>query len=479
MQHRGMTQDTPDNSLMHRARDESLRSHFSPFIRKCFATVDPSSAYMHNWHIDAVAEHLEATRRSDITRLIINMPPRALKSVCVSVAWPAWLLGQHPAMRVMTASYSQSLSLRHALDTRLIVSSPWFARLFPQFAIAQGQNEKHKFVTTQRGFRFATSVGGTATGEGGDVLIIDDPLNPIQAASRIEREFANQWFDQTFATRLNDKATGRIVVVMQRLHSEDLTGHLLAKGGWEHLCLPAIAPTRSVISLGAHRWEREAGAMLHPTREGAVLLERAKRDLGSFGFAAQYQQAPMLADGGMIHASWLRSYATAPATHLFTRITQSWDTGIKASAHHDASVCLTFGELNHEHYLLDATIVRAEYPELKRMVLALAERFQPHALLIEDKASGQSLLQDLRRETHLPLIPRLPKGDKITRLAAISPLLESGKLLLPTHAPWLAEVQHELLNFPHAPHDDVVDALTHYFGWIRDKHGMGMRIRRL
>ncbi len=465
--------------LMLRARDESLRSHFSAFIGKCFAAVDPSTPYLHNWHIDAVAEHLEATRRSDITRLIINMPPRALKSVCVSVAWPAWLLGHHPNMRIMAASYSQSLSLRHALDTRLIVSTPWFERMFPRFNITHGQNEKHKFVTTERGFRFATSVGGTATGEGGDVLIIDDPLNPIQAASRIEREFASSWFDQTFATRLNDKAHGRIVVVMQRLHKEDLTGHLLEKGGWEHLCLPAIAETRTIIPLSGREFIREIGDILHPSREGELLLARAKRELGSFGFAAQYQQAPILSDGGMIEATWLQTYPSTPPLDAFSRITQSWDTAIKAATHHDASVCLTFGEMDGRHYLLDALAIRAEYPQLKRTITELASRYRPNAVLIEDKASGQSLLQDLRRESNLNLIPRMPRGDKITRLAAISPMIESGKLLLPRHSTWLTDFLQELLNFPHAPHDDYVDALTHYLGWVRDQQGTSQRIRRL
>ena len=456
-----------------------LRTHLSSFIAKSFHTIDPNTRYLSNWHIDAIAEYLEATRRSEITRLLINMPPRALKSVCVSVAWPAWLLGHDPSTRIMAASYSQQLALRHALDTRLILGTPWFARLFPQLHLAHGQNEKHKFVTTQRGFRFATSVGGTATGEGGDVLIVDDPLNPAQACSAIERHHANQWFDQTFATRLNDKAKGRIVVVMQRLHTEDLSAHLLNKGGWEHLCLPAIADAPTLLQVGRWQHIRAAGDILHPQREDAMLLQRAQRELGSFAFAAQYQQAPILRDGGMIEADWLHYYDNAPAASHCERVVQSWDTAIKAQAHHDASVCITVGEYDGRHYVLDVLSIRAEYPLLRRTIIEHAQQWQPHALLIEDKASGQSLLQDLRKDTPLPVIARMPKGDKVTRVAAITPLIESGVLLLPRHAPWMSDFVAELLNFPHAAHDDCVDALSQYLNWIRERHTGQIRVRRI
>ncbi len=221
--------------------DAILRQDLASFTAKAFQTVDPGTRYRDNWHIGLVAEHLAACARGEITRLVINMPPRHLKSLCVSVAWPAWLLGQDPGKRIMAASYSRALAVKHALDCRLILGAPWYRRIFPGVALAADQNEKHKVQTTARGHRIATSVGGTATGEGADVLIVDDPHNPRQAMSEKIREKALDWFDQTFSTRLDDKRRGVIVVVMQRLHERDLTGHLLARGGWEHLCLPAVA----------------------------------------------------------------------------------------------------------------------------------------------------------------------------------------------------------------------------------------------
>lgn len=456
--------------------NDKPKNLFSDFIKQSFETINPGAEYLPNWHIDAISDYLEATRESKITRLIINMPPRSLKSVCVTVAWPAWLLGNDPRSRIMVASYSTTLSLKHALDTRLIVSSEWFKRRYPECVIERGENQKHKFVTTARGFRFATSVGGTATGEGGDILIVDDPLNPSQAMSKTRREHANAWFDQTFSTRLNNKKAGRIVVVMQRLHPEDLSGHLLAKGGWEQLKLPAIAETPHSIYLGDLLLKsREAGEPLHSEREDKELIERAKNDLGSFAFAAQYQQEPLHTDSAMLSAHWLKRYERLPET--FSRIVQSWDTAIKAQAKNDASACITFGEFEGNHYILDILSLRVEYPELKRTVTEHAIRWDAGSVLVEDKASGQSLLQDLKRETNLPVVPINPRGDKLTRFAAITALIEAGRLYLPKKAPWLADFETELLSFPHVPHDDQVDSLTQYFNWLRDRQEKHFRIR--
>lgn len=282
----------------------AARSDFSSFLRMVVATVSPAARYQHNWHIDAIAAHLDACAKGDIRRLIINMPPRMLKSITVSVAWPAWLLGQDARTRVMVASYAQSLSIKHSTDCRLVMQSPWYRAIFPQTELAYDQNEKEKFVTTLRGHRIATSVGGSATGEGGNILIVDDPLNPLQAQQRSMREAANQWFDHTFATRLDDKKHGAIVVVMQRLHAEDLSGHLLKKKGWDLLSLPAIAMSRNAIFYGKFSKIREVGDVLHAAREDAMILEQVKRELGSANFNAQYQQAPLGEDEGMIKLSW-------------------------------------------------------------------------------------------------------------------------------------------------------------------------------
>lgn len=457
--------------------DAASRAHFSLFLRRVMATVSPGVRYRHNWHLEAISEYLAACARGDISRLVINLPPRMLKSTLISVAWPAWLLGHRPAERLMVASYAQSLSLKHSTDCRLVMESGWYQQVFPNTVIANDQNEKEKFVTTQRGYRRAVSVGGAAIGEGGNVLIVDDPLNPLQASHHQQRESVNQWFDHTWATRLDDKQTGVMLLVMQRLHDEDLTGYLLEKGGWEHLCLPAIAPVREVISLGSFSHTREVGEALHPAREPLSVLEQLQRDVGSANFAAQYQQAPLKLVGSVVKPEW---FVRIDGLSENGEIYQSWDTGIKAGAQHDASACATFMLKEGMHYLMDMRVVRQEYPVLKRTILEHAARFGPQAILLEDKGSGQSLLQELRRESELPFIAINPAADKLTRLIRVTPLMEAGKVALPKQASWLAAFEQELSRFPDGPHDDQVDAVSQYLNWIQARWaGEQMRVRRL
>lgn len=457
--------------------DKILRNDFASFIGKSLSTADPGAHFQHNWHIDLIAEYLEAARRGEVTRLIINMPPRSLKSQCVSIAWPAWILAHDPSARIMAASYSAALAVRHSLDCRQVITSPWYRHLFPQVRLAADQNEKRKFMTTQRGFRFATSVGGTATGEGGNFLIIDDPMNAQQAMNAGLRAHVKRWYDHTFSTRLNDKKRGVIVLVMQRLHADDLTAHLIEKGGFTHLSLPAIAATPIICAFGRVMKKREVGDILHPAREDAALLERAKIELGSQGFSAQYQQQPLPEEGSMMKREWWLRYERLPENP--GRIVQSWDTAIKVQDHNDASVCLTFAESEQKSFVLDVQVMRLEYPDLKRRVCELAAAYKPHAILIEDKASGQQLLQDLKRETSLPVIASLSGTNKITRFAAVSAMIEAGRLVLPVGAPWLAAFEQELLEFPHGKHDDQVDALTQYLDFLRKSSFERMRMRSL
>jgi predicted phage terminase large subunit-like protein len=459
--------------------DNLLEADFSTFIGKTLATIDPSAEFLPNWHIDLIAEYLEAARTAQINRLIINMPPRALKSVCVSVAWPAWILGHDPRARIIAASYAASLSVKHSLDCRLLLSAPWYHAVFPQVKLARDQNEKRKFMTSKRGFRMASSVGASVVGEGGNFLIIDDPISPAQAMNKIWRNRVNNWFENTFSTRLDNKKTGVIVLVMQRLHREDLSGHLLEKGGWEHLCLPAIAVRAQKYDFGRVVKLRKAGELLHCARENVELIERAKIDLGSRAFAAQYQQDPLPEVGTMVRRDWLIRYGELPVSLNIERVVQSWDTAIKIGTKNDPSVCLTFIEFEGKSYLRDVRVKRLEYPDLKRFFYEHSEEYKPNVILLEDKASGQQLLQDAKRETHLPILAVRPKSDKVTRFAAVCAMIEAGKLLLPTHAPWLADFESELFAFPDAVHDDQVDALTQYLDWKRNQTWEKMRMRRL
>lgn len=297
--------------MAHAEMVASAREDFGFFLFRALKTIAPAARYQHNWHIEAIAAYLEAAASGQITRLIINLPPRMLKSSIVSVAWPAWLLGHRPGLRIMAASYAQSLATKHSTDCRAVMQARWYRKAFRQTRLSAEQNEKDKFATTQRGYRIATSVGGAATGEGGQILIVDDPLSAAQAMQASSRLAAQHWFDHTFATRLDDKRTGSIVLVMQRLHRDDLSGYLLARGGWEHLELPAIAPAAVVIGCGGFSYARAGGEVLHPAREDAALLERTKRELGSANFSAQYLQKPIHEEGALVKPYWFVRFELA------------------------------------------------------------------------------------------------------------------------------------------------------------------------
>ena len=241
------------------------------FINKVFSTINPGIKYQPNWHIDLISDYLTAVQNGEIKRLIINLPPRSLKSVCISVAWPAWLLAQDPTKRILAASYSQTLSVKHSLDCRFILSSEWYKQMFPKTTLSKNHNLKSKFLTSLNGFRFATSVGGSVIGEGGDYLILDDPHNPFHVNSPKLRTKVIDWFEQTFLTRLNDKSRGAVIIVMQRLHAEDLTAHLLQNNQtWELLKIPSEFSADANFQISGKEYNFLAGDMLH--------IERYKRD---------------------------------------------------------------------------------------------------------------------------------------------------------------------------------------------------------
>ena len=276
-----------------------LRSDLGSFIRKSFQTILPGTPYLPNWHIDAIVHQLMRVHGGEISRLLINQPPRSLKSICVSVAYVAWLLGHDPARRVIVVSYSNEFAAELHRQFRMIIDAPWYRALFPGMRPARDTGTE--LVTTAGGSRYATSVGGALTGRGADLIIVDDPLKAEEAMSEVARKRVIDWYGGTLVSRLNDKETGPIVVVMQRLHENDLAGHLLDQGGWEHLDLPSIAVDDSVIPLGhGKEMTRRIGDILHPERESKDTLDRIKAEIGSLKFSAQYQQRPVPLEGNLI-----------------------------------------------------------------------------------------------------------------------------------------------------------------------------------
>jgi len=447
----------------------TLRTDFMSFIERAFDELNPKTPLFAAGYIDKIAERLEACRQGEVKRLIINLPPRHLKSHCASIAFVAWWLGHQPALQVICASYGQDLSDKLARDCRKIMESHWYKALFPT---RLAQRQVGDFITTESGTRLATSVGGVLTGRGADVIIIDDPLKPDEALSETRRNAVNEWYDHSLLSRLNDKENGCIIILMQRLHQDDLVGHVLEHGGWEMLSFPAIAEADECYEVrsegGITTVERKAGEALLPERESLETLGIISRTIGTYAFASQYQQCPMPVGGAMIQSDWLRYYAPGDLPERFSSILHSWDTANKSTELHDFSVCTTWGVWKDRFYLLDVVRKRLQYPNLKRAVVAQAGKYSSSTTLIEDKASGTALIQDLRGDglrvkEYLP-----PTGtDKILRLHAQTIAFESGRVWLPQAAPWLGEYVRELTGFPGARFDDQVDSTTQALDYLR------------
>ncbi len=450
------------------------RNDFSYFARGGMKVLLPATEILWNWHLDLICNRLEDVIEGRIRRLIINIPPRYGKSLITSVSLPAYILGRKPEAEVVCISYAQGLSEKMAHDTRRLMNSPYYHRLFgPRLTSPRAKLGELK--TGQGGCRLATSVDGTLTGRGGDFILIDDPLKPGEAASDTCRQAVNDWYDSTVTSRLNNKETGAIVIIMQRLHEDDLVGHLTAQGDWEVLSLPAIAEENEVhvlrTPLGLRTHIRKAGEALHPQRESIAVIERERTRMGSYVFAAQYQQRPAPAGGGEIRPEWFRSY-DAQRPPEFTQIVQSWDTASKDSERADYSVCTTWGQTRErQYYLLDVYRDRLQFPDLKRKLRQLAELHKASQVLIEDTASGIQLLQELRFEGLTSIHAIKPKGSKYERLIARTPLIEAGKVWIPDQAHWLDAFLHEVAMFPNGRHDDQIDSLSQALAWLHDTGG--------
>lgn len=449
-----------------------LRTDFTSFITRVFYELNPGSEYSHNWHVDLMAAKLNAVRLGQCKRLIINIPPRYMKSICASVALPAFMLGHDPNLRIICVSYGQDLADKLALDCRNITTTDWYQRAFPETRISKHKSAASDFTTTKQGGRFATSVGGVLTGRGAEVIIIDDPLKPDEAFSDVNRQKANDWIENTLYSRLNSKEKGAIVIIMQRLHMDDVTGNVQEKEYWDVVSLPAIAEKNEIFTFdtafGPEEVTRKVGEALHPERESLETLAKIKQTVGEYNFAGQYQQSPVPAGGGMIKTAWIQYLPFNEFPQQFTSITQSWDTASKVSELADYSVCTTWGIKDKKIYLISVWRKRVDYPDLKRAALQLYQQYKPSKILIEDKSSGTALLQDLKQDGIFQVKAYKPEGDKALRLHQRAIMFESGQIFLPTQAPWLNDYVHELTSFPTCKHDDQVDSTTQALASIRD-----------
>src|SRR5260370_4181326 len=376
-----------------------VRNDLSTFIHRTFQTVAPAQPYLYNWHIDAMAWHLEQCEIGAIKRLVITLPPRYGKSICASAVFPAWVWGRDPSKRIICASYSENLARKHAGDCRTVMESDWYRGAFPGTRIGRDKNAELNYVTTRQGFRYSTSVGGTLTGRGGNMIIVDDPINPEGAMSETKRSTVSIWFDSTLYSRLDNKRDDVIILIMQRLHVDDLAGYVMPREHWTHLNLPAIAVSEQRIQIGNdHFHTRKLGDLLHVEREPREVLEKLKVTLGSFNFSAQYQQCPVPPEGEIIKWDWFQFFDARPVRVTNDRIIQSWGTASKSTQINDYSVCTSWLVQGNRYYLFDVLREKLDYPDLKRRVMAHAARHEHNTLHSEDKRSLRTLRHGITHE---------------------------------------------------------------------------------
>ena len=485
------------------------------FIKQSWGVLHPEEEYLHNWHIDAIAEYLEAVNAGQIRRLVINMPPRALKSTCVTIAWPVWTWIGKPSTKFMITSYSADLSAEHSVNRRTLIESEWYQnRWGDRFELSSDQNAKNHFTNTHRGAMFATSMTGAGSGFGCDNLIVDDPHNPKKAESEADRKSANNAFRLQFSRRLNNKKKGAIAIVMQRLDAGDLAGIALEMG-YTHLCLEGISPKRRFILLpsslppehpitcdcsictdaarekakkeklppppeeagppvGAYI-ERQKGEYLHEAREGKREHIEARVELTSSGYAKQYDQRPSPEEGSKFKREWFQyftddgSYYTlhgrdGKRRRWLKELCRKFATADTAMTEEKTSDYTAVGiwavTPENDLLLLEVIRERMEDPVVDRLLRGLILSGRVPYLAIETKGNGKTLFQRFVADG-LTVRELKAEGDKMARATLASIDMENGKVFFLAEAHWLSDYELELIQFPNGGHDDQVD-MTSY-----------------
>ncbi len=441
--------------------ERSLRE----FTRQLWPWVDPSP-FRDNWHIGAICEHLEAVSRGEIRRLLVNIPPRHSKSSIVSVMWPAWTWIRHPETRFMAASYAQTLSIRDSVKCRRVIESPVYQRRWgDRFRLTSDQNTKIRFDNDRNGYRLATSVGGALTGEGGDIIIIDDPHNVVEAGSNMVRQATLDWWDESMSNRLNDPQTGAYVLIMQRVHHQDLAGHLLHKGGWETLCFPArYEPDHPHVSKRDER--AHEGQLLWPERFPEEAVAQLERDLGSYGSAGQLQQRPTPRSGGMFNRAWWdeEGIINPEAVPCGGRTVRGWDLAASVSGDWTAGCKMTLKD--GVYYIEHMERLRGTPEKVEQMIKAIAAQDGRNVLidLPQDPGqAGKAQVQYLVKQLAGYNVRYSPEsGAKEVRAEALSAQAEAGNVKL-VRGDWNSTFIDEAAHFPYSDFDDQIDAASRAF----------------
>ena len=460
-----------NNDPIHSALEKKLcELSFYEFFKRAWHIIEPSIPLSTNWHHKYLCEALqeECERiiegRAKTKDIIINIPFRATKSILVTVMFPVWCWLKDPKLRFITASYSADLSIEHSTRSRDIINSDWFrVRWGDLFHIKKDQNLKSRYENNFLGVRRATSVGGTVTGQGGDFLIVDDPVSPQHAASEIERENANEWYRTTFYSRLNNPLTGVRIIIMQRIHENDLSGFLInnkSRLKYQHICIPAELSDDIKPKLLEKNYTKDG--LFWNDRFSRDILDDYKEALGTYGYAGQLMQTPTPIDSGMIKSEWF-GRDTFKFIDEKTVVDFVIDPAYTSSEKNDPSALLAYIFRDNKWQIIDCVNVYKEFPDLVKFIQQWVMKngyTNRSRIYVEPKASGKSIVQTLKKETGLNVREdKPPSKDKVARVADISASLESGRVSL-LKGNWNEEFINQLVRFPSAKHDDMVDCLV-------------------
>ncbi|MFD2717885.1 phage terminase large subunit [Hymenobacter monticola] len=450
------------------------KQSFYQFYKDAFKVLEPNTDYQDNWHVkylcDVLQEETERIARKETKQrdIIINIPFRSSKSLICTVVWPAWVWCKYPTMKFIAASYSNDLSLELATKSRDLLQSDWLLEHFPDVQLKKDNNNKSGFENTKTGVRVSTSVGGTVTGKGADVILIDDPIDPRRASSEVEIKNANDWYNGTVYSRLNNFRTGVRIIIMQRLHENDLSGHLLKKNpeGYRHICIPATDEDPRNIKPVELR-EKYVDGLFWPDRFTRAELLNFKSSLGSKGYSQQLMQRAVESEGGMFKRDWFKNISAedfrsrcdgkAPVFNVFI------DSAETDKKDNDATGIVLAATIGADLYIKEVIAERKVFTDLIRFLKEWLPKYlsSTSKVHIEGKSSGKSLISQLKAETSWNVVEVQPGRDaKVVRAESVTPMVEGGRVFL-IEGDWIEDFLEEICSFPLAAHDDTVDAFVY------------------
>lgn len=456
---------------------EYAKSDLGLFAQAAWDVLEPNTELKWNWHHDLICEYLTAAKLGQIRRLIINVCPRSTKSILSTICFPAWVWADQPWSRFLFGSHADDLAMEHSVLRRNLLESDWYRHGYgSKFQLSETENSKTVYANDKTGRMQSAGILGSIIGKGGDYIIIDDPHDPKKAASDPEREKACSNFDLAWSSRLNDKKTGRIIVIMQRLHEKDLTGHLLAKNlGYEHIKIPTICEERKIIHfpISKRSFEREEGELLHPERDGPEQIEQAKQDMGPFGFSGQHQQNPTPSTGGLFTGEMF-DFVKMPDLEEFEYTFVTADTAYKDKQENDFTVFSAWGVKDRELYLIDCYRKQIKAILVENDVVPFLKTFNGHyafrGVWIEPKGHGIYLNQALPMNEECNIV--IPgdemiddffsdrKLNKVERANNAAPRVGNRRIHINEALANRETLKNEAVAFPKAAHDDFVDTLV-------------------